>query len=279
VRAAAALAAMLSWLGIGVPTPVAAETWTTDALVGVNQVEFTIDITCPATSFVCDLIDGYSDTRFSTLSGAGGLVFDSVAQSIHFGTDGLQDVGAGPQPAFFTLSGTPMTFATIPFAGIPEIENLLVFSLSDVPIDVPGLSLVAPGDYPFSVLLGEAATADVIGDLELSLPDIVVPAQTVTLAGVVRVLGNVDADSWVEYELLDVTASLDLQLPGNIGGEPVDIDVTASLTANLSGEAPGPTAVPGLDARSSLVFAALALAALGPLAFRKNLHSGSSLPL
>jgi hypothetical protein len=153
-------------------------------------------------------------------------------------------VGAGAQPIYNLLTGSNMTFASIPFAGVPEITSLLVFATTDPPLDVVGLSLLQPGDYPLSGSVDYASLGDVVGDLELILPDIVVPPQTVMLSGTLRVLGDVDADDLVEYEVRDLTASLALQFPGLIGGENVDVDVVSTLTANLSGEAAAPILVP-----------------------------------
>jgi len=112
--------------------------WVTDAGVGSNEVEFTLAITCPAVSFVCDYVDGYADTQISMMSGSGTLEIDAAGEFFRFDSDSTQDVGSGPQPAYLTLTGEDMEFALIPFAGVPEIENPVVFALTDPPIDVPG---------------------------------------------------------------------------------------------------------------------------------------------
>ena len=81
-----------------------------------------------------------------------------------------------------------------------------------------------------------SALADVVGDLEFILPGIVVPPNDVDLSGVLRVLGDIDQDGTIDYQLRDVTADFAYQVPSTIGGEPVTIKVTGKLTANLSGE-------------------------------------------
>lgn len=231
-------------------------TWSTSAAVGINTVDVTISISCPAPTFVCSLVDGYWDMQTATVIGSGTLDLDVVLDEIRFETDGMQDVGVGPQPAFATLSGTPLQFALIPFAGVPEIESLLVFALTNAALFAPGLEMLPPGDHPFSGTLDYAATADVVGDLELTLSDIVVPGQSSAVAGVFRSLGDPDTDGFFEYQLRDYTASVTLQQPGNIGGEPVTITVTADLVANLSGELPGaPPPVPGVGAWGRLILA------------------------
>lgn len=251
-----ALAVFLS-LVAGGPLWAAQGTWATDAAVGASEVDVTIGISCPAVGFICDLIDGYGDTRTSTVTGSGTVEVDEMLDELQFDADGQQDVGAGLQDAFVTLAGTPLSFTSIPFAGVPEIENLLVFALSNPPISVSGLVLLTPGDYPFSETVDYGSLADVVGDLELDVPDIVIAAQPTTVTGTLRVLGDIDSDDFVEYEILDYTASITLMGPGNIGGESVDITVTSDLVANLSGEVAAPVPVPvlGLAGRIALMLA------------------------
>jgi hypothetical protein len=203
------------------------------------EVDFTLEISCPADSFVCELINGstggdrYSDTQTSAMSGAGTLQVDASNELIQFDSDGTQDVGSGPQPAYFTLSGTDMTFVSIPFAGVPEIANPLVFALTNPPIDVPGLAGLDPGDYPFSQTMSYAALADVVGDLEFILPGIVVPPDDVLVSGVLRVLGDVDQDGKIDCRLGNLRGEFAYQVPSTIGGEPVTIEVSGRLTGNL----------------------------------------------
>jgi len=233
-----------------------------DAGVGISQVEFTLQVTCPAPSFACGLIDGYSDVQTSTLAGSSTFRLDLESELIQFDTDSTQDVGGGPQSAYLTMSGSDLTFASIPFAGVPELANVLVFALSEPPISVPGIGSFTPGDYPFATILSYASLADVVGDLEFILPDLVVPASDVAVSGTFRVLGDVDFDGMVEYELRDMTGTLAVQTAGTIGAEPVTIDVTAVLTANLSGEVPG-SSPPGVPAVGPIGLAVLAALILG----------------
>jgi hypothetical protein len=239
--------------------------WVTDDGVGPNQVDFTLEITCPAVSFVCDLINGstgedhYSDTQTSNTTGAGTLEIDGPGEFIRFDSDSTQDVGSGPQPAYFTLTGTDMEFLLIPFAGVPEIENPVVFALTDPPIDVPGLAGLNPGDYAFAQTMSYSALADVVGDLEFILPGIVVPPDDVVLSGVLRVLGDVDQDGRTEYELRGVTGGFAYQVPSTIGGEPVTIQVTGQLSANLSGETPPAPPIPPVPALGPLGLVSLSL--------------------
>lgn len=257
------IVAALAWMCCAA-APAAADlgTWQTAVSVGPSEVDVTIGIECPAATFVCSLIDGYGDTRTSTVIGSGEVDVDTGLAEIRFQTDGLQDVGAGPQPAFLTLSGTPLSFTSIPFAGVLQLTNLLIFALSDPPIAVPGLSFGPPGDHPFSTTLDYGASADVIGDFEFVMNEIVVPEQPVALSGVVRMLGDVDHDGHSEYELRDLTATLTRQIAGNIGGEPVTITITSDLYANLRGEVPGaPAPVPILATASRLLLALLFITA------------------
>ena len=140
-------------------------TWTTDAGVGSSSLAVTIQVSCPTTSFVCNTVNGYADSQNSTLSGSGGLVVDTLASSLRFETDGNEDWGLGPQPVYNLLSGTGMTFANIPFAGVPEIASLLVFATADSLIAVPGFIDLLPGDYAFSQTIPYASLVDIIGDL------------------------------------------------------------------------------------------------------------------
>ncbi|MCS5636032.1 MAG: hypothetical protein NZ990_05905 [Myxococcota bacterium] len=243
-------------------------TWVTDAVVGTSQLGVTIQVSCPATSFVCSLIDGYANTRISTLSGNGGLFVDAALGTLQFEIDGLQDWGIGPQPVFALMSGTGMTFESIPFAGVPEIASLLVFAASDPLIPIPGFTNLGAGVYPFSHSIPYASLADIVGDLELNVPDIVIAPQNVSVTGTYRVFGDFDLDGNVEYELRNVSAALSIQQPGNIGGEPVTIAITSALTANLSGEVAGPVVLPALGGSATLLLSG-AMALLGIRASRR----------
>lgn len=240
-------------------------TWLTDDAIGPNEVDFRVQLTCPAPSLVCSLVDGYDDTQTSSTAGAGTFDIDVDADTIQFDTDSTQDVGSGPQAAYLTLAGTDMTFANIPFAGVPEIANVLVFALTSPPISAPGVHLQAPGDYPFSETLSYSGLADVIGDLEFILPGIVVPPDDVLLSGVLRVLGDVDMDGFTEIELRGVTGTFSFQNLTTISGESVTVDVTADVEMNLAAEtaappAPPPPPVPALGPGSLLVLSSLLLA-------------------
>ena len=63
-------ALLIACLALSLPAPSAAltGTWATDAAVGPSEVDFTLDLSCPAPTFTCSLIDGYSDVQTSTLS-------------------------------------------------------------------------------------------------------------------------------------------------------------------------------------------------------------------
>ena len=235
-----ALVWLCGLIGVGLLGPALAGatpgTWATDAGVGSNQLAITIEVDCPADSFICSVVDGYSDSQASSLSGSGVLEVDPDTGTIQFETDGNSDLGFGPQPTFHTLAGSDLIFAYLPFAGVPEFMNLEVFATAGPAILPAGFASFAPGDYPVSATLPYASLVDVVGDLEFNVPDIVVPAQDVALTGTFRVLGDTDSDGFMEYELRDLSAQLDLVQAANIGGEPVEITVTSVLTSNLSGE-------------------------------------------
>jgi hypothetical protein len=259
--------------------------WATDASVGANEVDYRLQLTCPATSLVCSLVDGYDDTQTSSMTGNGTLSVDSVAGTFVVGADSSQDVGSGAQPAYLTLSGSDLTYPTIPFAGVPELVNILVFALTNSAVAPTGLDLETPGDYPFSETLSYSGLAGVVGDLEFILPGIVVPPDDILVSGVFRVLGDLDSDGGVDFEIRDVTVTFVVQSPATIGGEPVTVDITADMTLNLLGElgSPGGAAVP-TTGRWGLTALALALAICGRLArVRRRLqtpgNTRSSLPL
>jgi hypothetical protein len=223
--------------------------WATDVAVGPSQVVYTIDLSCPNVSFVCDQIDGYHEQDISIVTGAATFDFDNPADTIQFETDSSQDVGSGPQDAYLTMTGTDLVFPNIAFAGVPVIIDVVVFALTNPLISVPGLEPLIPGDYPFSETIGYSGTGMVIGQLEFILgPDIVVPQDDIVVSGIFRVLGDPDFDGMIEYEIRDVTGTFAVQSAATMGGEPVTVDVTADMTLNLSGELQGPggTVLPAL---------------------------------
>jgi hypothetical protein len=253
----AALCALL--IGLSNSALAAPATWQTDAGVGPNEVVYTLELICPNPGFVCDLIDGYVDADTSTVTGAGSFQLDALLGELQFDQDSSQDVGSGPQPAYLTLAGSDVAFANVPFAGVPQIRDLLVFALSSPLIPVVGFDLATPGDYPFAQMLSYSGSGTVFGDLEFVLgPAIVVPPSNIAVNGTFRVLGDVDMDGFTEYELVDVTASFSFQNLTTIGGEVVVVDVTADLTVNLSGETQAPPApVPVLGLLGTLLLVAL----------------------
>jgi hypothetical protein len=235
-------AAAMTWAGAALAAPA---TWQTDGAVGPNEVVYTLQLGCANPGFVCSLVDGYVDSDVSTVVGSGTFALDALLGELQFDSESSQDVGAGPQPAYLTMSGSDVLFANVPFAGVPEITNVLVFALSNPIITAVGFDLLTPGDYPFSQIVRYSGSGTVFGDLEFTLgPSIVVPPSDITLSGTLRVLGDVDLDGNVEYELRDVTGSFAFQNTTTISGESVVVDVAASLTANLSGETAGPPVAP-----------------------------------
>ena len=231
-------------------------TWQTDASVGVNQLETTVEVDCPAAGFICAQVDGYSDTQVSTLSGSGSLEIDGGAGTIQLLTDGDVDLGFGLQPSYGFLSGSDLAFDYIPFAGVPEFVSLSTFATAAPLISPSGFASLAVGNYPVSAIVPYAALADVVGDLEFNVPDLVVPEQDVTLTGVFRVAGDTDLDGFVEYEL-DLSTSLLLVQAAQIAGEPVQISVTAQLTTHLSGVVAQALPVPLLGVAGLLLLVAV----------------------
>ena len=182
----------LLFIGLLVPSGASAiqGTWATDSGVGPNALAITIEVECAAANFICDTVDGYTDVQTSSLSGSGILDVDADAGTIQFVTDGLVDLGFGPQQTFHALAGSDLEFGYLPFAGVPEFANLEVFATAGPEILPVGFTALAPGDYPLAATLPYAALVDVVGDLEFNVPDIVVPAQDVALTGILRVLGG-----------------------------------------------------------------------------------------
>jgi hypothetical protein len=238
--------------------------WATNGAVGVSEVAYRLQLACPAVSLVCSLVDGYDETATSTMSGSGTLLVDSIGGTFQVNADSSQDVGSGAQPAYLTISGTDLTYPNIPFAGVPEFVNLLVFGLTNPVVGPTALDFSVAADYPFSETISYAGSAGVVGDLEFILPGIAVPPADILVSGVFRVLGDVDSDGAIDFELRDVTGTFSLQTGATISGEPVTVDVTADMTLNLRGELAGggATVLPATDIWGLGVLVAL-LAASG----------------
>jgi hypothetical protein len=253
----------LFWIAL-LPGSVEAITgsWTTSPAVGPNQIVYTLDLTCPNPGFVCDLIDGYSDQDTSAATGLGSVEVDDGLDQIQFLSDSTQDVGSGPQDGYTTLTGTDVAFANIPFAGVPEITNLLVFALTNPQIPASGLDLSTPGDTPFSQTINYSGSGLVTGDLEFILgPNIIVPPADILVSGTFRSLGDVGSNGTLDYEIRDMTATFALQNLTTIGGENVTVDVTANMTLNLAGEVGTPVNVPLMGPIPLALLAGMLLAA------------------
>ncbi|MEE3326690.1 MAG: hypothetical protein VX252_05120, partial [Myxococcota bacterium] len=203
-----------------------------------------------------------------SLSGSGSLEIDDGAGTLQFITDGDVDLGFGLQPSYGSLAGEDLDFAYIPFAGVPEFVNLDLFATAAPLISPSGFSSFAVGDYPISETVPYAALADVIGDLEFNVPDLVVPEQDVVLTGFLRVLGDTNLDGFVEYQI-DLATSLVLVQAAQIGGEPVQITVTTQLTTHFSGLVAQGLPVPVLGG-TGLLLLALGLSLSTGLYLRRN---------
>ncbi len=216
-------------------------TWQTDAAVGPSEVSYTLSFTCTGPAAVCDPLNAYSDTQISTLGGAATLQLDPVADTLQFDPDGTVDLGdgMGPVPTHLALSGSDMTFAGLALFGIPEVESPLVFSVDQPLIPLTGLELLPPGTYPISSTMSWGGVANVVGDLALLIPEIVVTPAPVAVTGTLEILGDVDTDGLIEFEIRNLqatTSSTDQYVEGTIV---VDVEVTAVLVAHLSGEVAG----------------------------------------
>jgi hypothetical protein len=223
-------------------------TWQTDGAVGVNQVSYTLTFTCAGPTSVCDPLNAYSDTQVSTLTGGAGLDLDADLDALQFDTDSLQDVGLGPAPAYLTLVGSDLIFAGLPLFGVPEVVAPEVFSTDNPVVALTGLELPAPGSYPFVTQMTWGGHGDVVGDLAAVIPEIQVNPALVPVSGTLVVLGDVDFDGQVEFEIRDLqadTTSVEQYVEGTLV---IDVHVSASLLANLSGEIEGdaPPPVPVL---------------------------------
>ncbi len=232
--------------------------WQTDVAVGPSDVEITLDLLCMGGGLVCDLLDSYADTQTAVLSGSGDIDIDDVADTIQFQQDSSQDLGMGPIPAYSTTTASDLTFAEIPFTGIPMTEAGVVFGTTNPPISVPGLDLTAPGNYPFSGAVDYAMIADVVGDLDVQIPMLISTPSSVTLSGVLTVLPN------GSVELRDVIGTLNFQDTVALLGEIPTLVVDADLTLNVSVELPPIIIpIPALSRGGLVMLAGLMIAVVG----------------
>ncbi len=254
--------------------PAAADigTWQTDPSVGPSEVSYTLTFTCTGNAAICDPLNAYSDTQISTLGDGATLELDAVADTLQFDQDGTQDLGdgMGPIPTYLSLAGSDMTFAGLALFGVPEVTNPVVFSADQPLIPIAGLELLPPGTYAISTTMSWGGVADVVGNLALLIPEIVVTPSPVAVTGTLEILGDVDSDGAIEFEIQNLqatTQSTDQYVEGTVV---VDVHVTAALVANLSGELAAPAPVPLLGAAALAALCAL-LAAAGAHALR---HAG-----
>jgi len=246
--------------------------WQTDANVGPSTVSYTLTFTCTGPAAVCDPLNAYSDTQVSTLDDAATLQLDDLADTLQFDQDGTQDLGDGngPIPTYLALAGSDMTFAGLALFGVPEVVNPIVFSADQPLVPLAGLELLPAGTYPISTTMSWGGIADVVGDLALLVPTIVVTPTAVSVTGTLEILGDVDSDGAVEYEIRDLQASTVSTDQYTESGLVVDVHVAASLVANLSGEIAAPAPVPALGAPALAALAALLASAGGAVAARRE---------
>lgn len=208
-----------------------------------NEVVYTLAISCTTGGLVCDALDAYSDVQVATLSGSGEVDIDSVAGTLQFLQNGIEDVGSGPQAAYADVAATDMTFAEIPFVGQPMTQDGVVFALSNPLFDAGGP--LATGSYPVSALVSYSALADIIGPVDAWVPKIVVTPQDVTVNGTLRVLALL-GNGEIFYRLEDLTATMVIANPTTLLGESVTVTVTADMTLNLVGNTLQGVPAPGL---------------------------------
>lgn len=262
IRRALTLATLIAAAFATATSPALADTvpWQTDPNVGASEVSYTLTFTCTGLAVVCDPLNAYADTQVSTLGDAATLQLDAATDSLQFDQDGTADLddGLGPIPTYLSLAGSDMTFAGIALFGIPEVEAPIVFSADQPLITVAGLELLPPGSYAISTTMMWGGVADVVGDVSLLLPRIVVTPAPVSVTGTLEILGNIDADDAIEYEIRNLQATTQsTEQYVEPGVAVVDVHVTATLVANLSGEIQSTIAPPvpalGLPAAIGLV--------------------------
>jgi len=237
--------------------------WQTDAVVGPSEVDITLDLLCMGGGLVCDLLDSYADTQTAGLSGGGDIDIDDVADTLQFQQDSSQDLGMGPIPAYATTTASDLTFAEIPFTGVPMTQAGVVFATTNPPISVPGLDLTAPGNYPFSGAADYAVIADIVGDLDVYIPMLIVPPGSLTLSGVL----TVRPDGAVE--LRNVVGTLNYQDTVALLGEMPTLMVDSDLTLNISVETPPiMIPIPALSRGGLVLLVASMIAAAGSSAVR-----------
>jgi hypothetical protein len=178
------------------------------------------------------------------LRGAGTVDVDGNSDTIQFQQDSIQDLkdGAGPRPAYATTAASDVDFAAIPLVGVPSLRSAVVFALTNPGISTPGLDLGTPGDTSFSATISYSAIADVVGDLDLEIPEILVPPDAISVTGTLRVLAGGGS------ELRNVSGTFAFQTLTTLLAEDVTVDVTAVLTLNLLLEPPPPVPVPAMPA-------------------------------
>ena len=111
----------------------------------------------------------------------------------------------------------------------------VVFSTDSPVIAVTGLELPAPGSYAINTSMTWGGHGDVVGDLAGAIPEIQVTPALVPVTATLVVLGDVDLDGYVEFEIRDLqtlTMTVDQYVEGTLV---IDVQVTATLLANLSG--------------------------------------------
>lgn len=198
----------------------------------INEVVYTLDISCPSPGLVCNALDAYSDVQIATLSGSGEIDIDAAAGTLQFLQSGSQDVGAGPQPAYARVDATDLTFAEIPFVGAPVTQGGVVFAITD-PLYTAGGSL-APGFYPVSATVSYSASADIVGPVDAWLPEILVTPQDISVEGTLRIIALLGTGE-IYYRLQDLTGTMVVSNPTTLLGESVTLTVTADMTLNLTG--------------------------------------------
>lgn len=193
-----------------------------------NSVSLRVRLTC--TGSLCGLVgfgSAYDSTQTSTLTGTvGGYLDPGVSFQPSTDLAGTTDL--------LNLTGTNVTFASIPVLGTINTTSISVFANNAPSSAVPALSFAG-------YQIGANVTTD-----NGTLPSLSLPASPLNALGTLVSLGDTDLDTNPEFQLQNVRGAFNFVSQTAISGVTIRATFWATFTLNFLGEArpiPEPTSL------------------------------------
>lgn len=201
----------------------------------INQMSVRVRLTCSGS--LCGLAgfgSAYDQTQTSQLTGTTGSYIDDSADTIRFSSDAAGTTGLA------SLTGSNITFASIPVLGNVTTTSISVFATNAPVANVAGMDLRIPPDSPLSSYALAMAGYNLGANITTNngtLPSISLPATPINAVGNLVEIGDGDLDLRPEFRVQNLRGAFSVVSSTAVSGVTINATFWATFTLNLIGEA------------------------------------------